>query len=70
LGCLGAIRPRRSGRAIHTDIEKASSGRGHSWQELIAQGSLHNAKESGAIRLEGKDYPVQDGDVIYFRFAQ
>lgn len=37
--------------------------------DLIERGSLQHAKEAGAVRLEGKDYIVQDGDVIYFRFA-
>jgi len=61
----------KSAGAIHTDIEKGFiRAEVIPWQELVAQGSLHKAKESGAIRLEGKDYPVQDGDVIYFRFAQ
>jgi GTP-binding protein YchF len=56
--------------AIHSDIEK-----GFIRAEVIASddlfkfGSLQQAKDSGAIRLEGKDYVVRDGDVIYFRFA-
>jgi ribosome-binding ATPase YchF (GTP1/OBG family) len=56
--------------AIHSDIAK-----GFIRAEVVAAevllrfGSLHHAKEAGAIRLEGKDYVVRDGDVIYFRFA-
>ncbi|MEN6559828.1 MAG: DUF933 domain-containing protein [Acidobacteriota bacterium] len=56
--------------AIHSDIargfiraEVVSAG------ELLRHGTLQQAKEAGAIRLEGKDYVVRDGDVIYFRFA-
>jgi hypothetical protein len=56
--------------AIHSDIAKGfiraeviPAG------ELLRHGTLHQAKEAGAIRLEGKDYAVRDGDVIYFRFA-
>jgi ribosome-binding ATPase YchF (GTP1/OBG family) len=56
--------------AIHSDIAKGfiraeviAAG------ELLRHGTLHQAKEAGAIRLEGKDYVVRDGDVIYFRFA-
>jgi GTP-binding protein YchF len=56
--------------AIHSDIAKGfiraeviAAG------ELLRHGTLHQAKEAGAIRLEGKDYIVRDGDVIYFRFA-
>jgi hypothetical protein len=56
--------------AIHTDIEKGFiRAEVISWQELVKLGSLQAGKEKGAIRLEGKDYIVQDGDVIYFRFA-
>jgi len=56
--------------SIHTDIE-----RGFIRAEVIPAetlfgfGSLQAAKDQGAIRLEGKDYVVRDGDVIYFRFA-
>jgi len=56
--------------AIHTDIEKGFiRAEVISWQELVKLGSLQAGKEKGAIRLEGKDYIVQDGDVVYFRFA-
>lgn len=56
--------------AIHSDIEKGFiKAEVIPWDVLIAQGSLQAAKEKGVIRLEGKDYPVQDGDVVYFRFS-
>jgi GTP-binding protein YchF len=56
--------------AIHTDIEKGFiRAEVIPWEELLGQGSLQAAKEKGAIRLEGKEYIVQDGEVIYFRFA-
>ena len=35
---------------------------------MIACGSVAAAKEKGLLRSEGKDYVVQDGDMIYFRF--
>ncbi|NPA16791.1 MAG: DUF933 domain-containing protein, partial [Aquificae bacterium] len=38
------------------------------YDELIKAGSLQKAKEQGLVRVEGKDYVVQDGDVIHFRF--
>ncbi|MBI5465171.1 DUF933 domain-containing protein, partial [Candidatus Gottesmanbacteria bacterium] len=38
------------------------------WEELVASGSWQKAADSGKIRLEGKDYQVQDGDVIEFKF--
>lgn len=38
------------------------------WDELVRYGSLAEARRQGAVRLEGKDYIVQDGDVLYIRF--
>jgi len=56
--------------AIHTDIAKGFiRAEVLPASDLLRLGSLQRAKEAGAIRLEGKDYVVQDGDVIYFRFA-
>jgi len=56
--------------AIHTDIAKGFiRAEVLPAADLLRLGSLQRAKEAGAIRLEGKDYVVQDGDVIYFRFA-
>ncbi|HOI44701.1 MAG TPA: DUF933 domain-containing protein [Candidatus Aminicenantes bacterium] len=57
--------------AVHSDIEKGFiRAEVIPWDALLTHGSLHDAKEAGAIRLEGKEYAVKDGDVIYFRFAQ
>jgi GTP-binding protein YchF len=54
---------------IHSDIEKGFiRAEVLHFSELEKHGSWNQAKEAGAIRLEGKDYPVQDGDIIYFRF--
>ena len=65
---VGATAPQAAG-AIHTDFE-----RGFIRAEVIAyddyvacKGEL-GAKEAGKMRLEGKEYVVRDGDVIYFRF--
>jgi ribosome-binding ATPase len=56
--------------AIHSDIAKGFiRAEVISAEDLLRFGDLHRAKEAGAIRLEGKDYIVRDGDVIYFRFA-
>jgi hypothetical protein len=56
--------------AIHSDIEKGFiRAEVIGWEDLAAAGSLQAAKDRGGIRLEGKDYPVRDGDVIYFRFS-
>lgn len=56
---------------IHSDIEKGFiRAEVIGWEELCNFGSFQTAKENAAIRLEGKDYKVRDGDVIYFRFAK
>ena len=60
----------RAAGAIHTDIEKGFiRAEVVPCDVLLGLGSLHEAKEKGAIRLEGKEYVVRDGDVIYFRFS-
>lgn len=56
---------------IHSDLEKGFiRAEVIPFEELIKSGSWQKAKEAGALRLEGKDYPVHDGDVVYFRFSQ
>ena len=55
---------------IHTDLEKGFiRAEVLPFEELIKAGSWAKAREAGTIRLEGKDYQVQDGDIIYFRFS-
>ncbi|MBQ7524599.1 MAG: DUF933 domain-containing protein, partial [Alphaproteobacteria bacterium] len=39
-----------------------------SWQDYVDCGGEQKAKQAGKLRLEGKDYVVQDGDVMHFRF--
>jgi ribosome-binding ATPase YchF (GTP1/OBG family) len=39
------------------------------WDDLVAVGSIAGAKEKGQVRLEGKEYVVQEGDVILFRHS-
>jgi len=57
--------------SIHSDLEKGFiRAEVIPWEELLQQGSFQTAKEKAAVRLEGKDYLVQDGDVIYFRFSK
>lgn len=61
----------RAAGIIHSDIEKGFiRAEVISWDELLEFASFQNAKEGAAVRLEGKEYAVQDGDVIYFRFAK
>ncbi len=60
--------PQAAGR-IHTDFEKGFiRAETVSFEDYVAGRGESGAKESGKWRLEGKDYIVQDGDVIYFRF--
>ena len=54
---------------IHTDFEKGFiRAEVTSYEDLHALGSEEAVKESGKLRLEGKDYVMQDGDICYFRF--
>ena len=55
---------------IHSDIERGFiRAEVVPYDELIGLGSLAEARQRGLLRLEGKGYQVQDGDVIYFRFS-
>ena len=38
------------------------------WESFVRLGSWANAREQGALRSEGKEYVIQDGDVVLFRF--
>ncbi len=54
---------------IHSDFERGFiRAETVSYDDLMQHGSMHAAKEAGRVRLEGKDYVVQDGDVMLFRF--
>jgi len=58
----------QAGRAIHTDFEqKFIRASVINWQKLLEAGSEANAVEKGLLRTEGKEYIVQDGDVIEFK---
>lgn len=64
----GTRAPQAAG-AIHTDFEKGFiKAEVIAYPEFEQLGGTAAAKEAGKLRLEGKDYVVQDGDVIYFRF--
>jgi hypothetical protein len=55
---------------IHSDIERGFiRAEVVPFDDLVAAGSLASCRERGTLRLEGKDFEVQDGDVINFRFA-
>jgi GTP-binding protein YchF len=54
---------------VHTDMKKGFiRAEVLAYDDLIASGSYQQAKKDAKVHLEGKDYIVQDGDVIYFRF--
>ncbi|MDP4096114.1 redox-regulated ATPase YchF [Paenibacillus sp. P96] len=54
---------------IHSDFERGFiRAEVVSYDDLVAAGSMNGAKERGQLRLEGKDYVVQDGDIMHFRF--
>ena len=62
-------RARGAGRVIHTDIQRGFiRAEVIAWDELLRLGSLPAARDRGLLRLEGKDYVVQDGEVVHFRF--
>ena len=63
----GAKAPEAAG-VIHTDFEKKFiRAEVVNWKELLAAGSWQMARQKGLIRLEGKEYVVQDGDVMVIR---
>jgi GTP-binding protein YchF len=65
----GATAPEAAG-AIHTDLQRGFiRAEVISYDELVAAGSMDAAKAAGKLRVEGKDYVVQEGDVLHVRFA-
>ncbi len=64
----GALAPQAAG-VIHTDFEKGFiRAEVTAYDDYVTSGGEVGAKEKGLLRLEGKDYPVVDGDVMHFRF--
>ena len=65
---VGTKAPQAAGK-IHTDFERGFiRAEVVNYSALLENGSIAAAKEKGLVRLEGKEYVVQDGDVIVFRF--
>ncbi len=59
---------KRAGRAIHSDFEeKFIRAEIIFWKDLLDAGSYAKARDKGLVRIEGKDYIVEDGDVIEFK---
>ncbi|QSO47711.1 redox-regulated ATPase YchF [Alicyclobacillus mengziensis] len=64
----GTKAPQAAG-VIHSDFEKGFiRAEVVAFADLVSTGSYNAAREAGKVRLEGKDYVVQDGDVMHFRF--
>ncbi len=65
---IGTKAPQAAGK-IHTDFERGFiKAEVINYEDLLREGSLSAAREKGLVRMEGKEYVVQDGDVILFRF--
>ncbi len=64
----GATAPQAAGK-IHTDMQRGFIRMEvESYDDLVSHGSWNAAKEAGKLRIEGKDYVVQDGDCVFVRF--
>ncbi|MBR4112105.1 MAG: redox-regulated ATPase YchF [Ruminiclostridium sp.] len=64
----GTKAPQAAGK-IHTDFEKGFiRAEVVAFDDLVAHGGMTGAKEKGLVRLEGKEYVMNDGDVVVFRF--
>ena len=64
----GTKAPQAAGK-IHSDIERGFiRAEVIAYDDMIKYGSVNAAKEKGQLRSEGKDYVMQDGDMVYFRF--
>ena len=65
---VGATAPQAAG-VIHTDFQRGFiKAEIVSFDQLVEAGSMQEAKSRGWVRMEGKDYVMQDGDVVEFRF--
>lgn len=63
------VNAREAAGRIHSDMERGFiAAEVIGWEELLDAGSLTTAKEKGIVRLEGRDYTIEDGEVILFRF--
>lgn len=64
----GTKAPQAAGK-IHSDIERGFiRAEVVSYDDLMREGSMNAVKEKGLLRSEGKDYIMQDGDIVLFRF--
>lgn len=64
----GTKAPEAAGK-IHSDIQRGFiKAEIVSYEDLIKEGSMNAVKEKGLLRQEGKEYVMQDGDIVLFRF--
>jgi|YelNatPaOPRAMG01_1025707.scaffolds.fasta_scaffold00849_30 GTP-binding protein YchF len=64
----GTLAPQAAGK-IHTDFEKGFiKAEIFNFQDLLRVKSIHELKEKGLIKIEGKEYEIKDGDIVYFKF--
>ena len=65
---IGTKAPEAAGK-IHTDIQRGFiRAEVVSYDDLVREGSMNGVKEKGLLRSEGKDYVMQEGDIVLFRF--
>jgi ribosome-binding ATPase YchF (GTP1/OBG family) len=65
---VGAKAPQAAG-VIHTDFERGFiKAEVIGYEDYVTLGGERGAKEAGRMRLEGKEYVMQDGDVVHFKF--
>lgn len=68
--CANGTKAPQAAGVIHTDFEKGFiRAEVTSYKDFAECGSYNTCKDKGVTRLEGKDYIVQDGDIVHFRFA-
>lgn len=64
----GTLAPQAAGK-IHTDLEKGFiKAEVFNYQDLLRVKSIHELREKGLIKIEGKEYEIKDGDIVYFKF--
>jgi GTP-binding protein YchF len=68
--CLAGTKAPQAAGIIHTDFEKGFiRAEVILWQKLLEAGSYSAARDKGWLRVEGKEYVIEDGDVVHFRFS-
>jgi ribosome-binding ATPase len=65
----GEVAVKAAGK-VHTDFERGFiKAETVNWEDLVKEGSVGHARETGHYRIEGRDYVVREGDVLLFRFS-